>query len=161
MAQELSALGFRCGQTTEKVQGDDRQQPSVARCPQSFESQIFGDYTELCLGWRRKPSRGLIFHSDRGRQYCSHDFQKLLKNHGILTSMSRKGDCWDNAVAESFFGSLKIEQVFGMRYLSRSAARQDIVDYIEMFYNSRRRHSSLGYMNPMKFEKQQLWKKAA
>ena len=111
--------------------------------------------------WRRKPSRGLIFHSDRGSQYCSHDFQKLLKNHGILSSMSRKGDCWDNAVAESFFGSLKIEQVFGMRYLSRSAARQDIVDYIEMFYNSRRRHSSLGYMNPMEFEKQQLWKKAA
>jgi putative transposase len=111
--------------------------------------------------WRRKPSRGLIFHSDRGSQYCSHDFQKLLKNHGILSSMSRKGDCWDNAVAESFFGSLKIEQVFGMRYLSRSTARQDIVDYIEMFYNSRRRHSSLGYMNPMEFEKLQLWKKAA
>jgi len=111
--------------------------------------------------WRRKPSRGLIFHSDRGSQYCSHDFQKLLKNHGMLSSMSRKGDCWDNAVAESFFGSLKIEQVFGMRYLSRSVARQDIVDYIEMFYNSRRRHSSLGYMNPMEFEKQQLWKKAA
>ena len=111
--------------------------------------------------WRRKPSRGLIFHSDRGSQYCSHDFQKLLKNHGILSSMSRKGDCWDNAVAESFFGSLKIEQVFGMRYLSRSAARQDIVDYIEMFYNSRRRHSSLGYMSPMEFEKQQFWKKAA
>ena len=65
------------------------------------------------------------------------------------------------AVAESFFGILKIEQVLGMRYLSRSAARQDIVDYTEMFYNSRRRHSSLGYMNPMKFEKQQLWKKAA
>lgn len=111
--------------------------------------------------WRRKPSRGLIFHSDGGSQYCSHDFQKLLKNHGILSSMSRKGDCWDNAVAESFFGSLKIEQIFGMRYLSRSAARQDIVDYIEMFYNSRRRRSSLGYMNPMEFEKQQLWKKAA
>ena len=111
--------------------------------------------------WRRKPSRGLIFHSDRGSQYCSHDFQNLLKKHGILSSMSRKGDCWDNAVAESFFGSLKIEQVFGMRYLSRSAARQDIVDYIEMFYNSRRRHSSLGYMNPMEFEKLKLWEKAA
>lgn len=65
--------------------------------------------------WRRKPSRGLIFHSDRGSQYCSHDFQKLLKNHEISSSMSRKGDCWDNAVAESFFGSLKIEWVFGAR----------------------------------------------
>lgn len=111
--------------------------------------------------WRRKPSRGLIFHSDRGSQYCSHDFQNLLKNHGIVSSMSRKGDCWDNAVAESFFGSLKVEQVFGAKYRNRSAARQDIVDYIEMFYNSRRRHSSLGYMNPMEFEKQLLWKKAA
>ena len=111
--------------------------------------------------WRRKPSSGLVFHSDRGSQYCSHDFQKLLKKHGILSSMSRKGDCWDNAVAESFFGSLKVEQVFGVKYLSRSAARQDIVDYIEMFYNSRRRHSFLGYMNPREFEKQLFWKKAA
>jgi transposase InsO family protein len=67
----------------------------------------------------------------------------------------------DNAVAESFFGSLKIEQIFVTRYLNRSVARQDIVNYIEMFYNSRRRHSSLGYLNPMEFEKQQLWKKAA
>lgn len=75
--------------------------------------------------------------------------------------MSRKGECWVNAIAESFFGSLKIEQIFGMKYLNRSAARQDIVDYIEMFYNSRRRHSSLEYMNPMEFEKQQLWKNAA
>ena len=111
--------------------------------------------------WRRKPARGLIFHSDRGSQYCSHDFQNLLKKPGTLSSMSRKGDCWGNAVAESFLGSLKIEQIFVMRYLSRSAARQDIVDYIEMFYNSRRRHSSLGYMSPMEFEKQQLWKKVA
>ena len=75
--------------------------------------------------------------------------------------MSRKGNCWDNAVAESFFGSLKVEQVFGVRYPCRSSARQDIIEYIEMFYNSKRRHSSLGYMNPMEFEKQQLWKKAA
>ncbi len=111
--------------------------------------------------WRRKPSSGLVFHSDRGSQYCSHDFQKMLKSHGILSSMSRTGDCWDNAVAESFFGSLKVEQVFGVKYLSRSAARQDIVDYIEMFYNSRRRHSFLGYMNPMEFEKKLFWKKAA
>ena len=75
--------------------------------------------------------------------------------------MSRKGDCWDYAVAESFFGSLKIEQGFGMKYLSRSAAKQDIVDYIEIFFNNRRRHFSSGYMNPKEFEKQQLWKKAA
>lgn len=76
-------------------------------------------------------------------------------------SVTVKLRCATLPVAESFFGSLKIEQIFGMRYLSRSVARQDIVDYIEMFYNSRRRHSSLGYMNPMEFENQQLWKKAA
>ncbi len=111
--------------------------------------------------WRRKPSSGLVFHSDRGSQYCSYDFQKVLKKHRILSSMSRKGNCWDNAVAESFFGSLKVKQVFGTQYPSRSAARQEIVEYIEMFYNSGRRHSSLGYMSPMEFEKQQLWKKAA
>jgi len=111
--------------------------------------------------WRRKPPRGLIFHSDRGSQYCSHDFQKLLKKHGTLPSMSRKGDCWDNAVAESFFGTLKMELIFGAIYSSRADARQDIVDYIEMFYNSRRRHSFLGYMSPMDFEKQKFWKKAA
>ena len=111
--------------------------------------------------WRRKPSAGLIFHSDRGSQYCSHDFQKLLKKHGILASMSRKGDCWDNAVAESFFGSLKVEQVFGRQYDSRSAARKEIIDYIEMFYNSRRRHSYLGYLSPLDFENQLVWKKAA
>ncbi|MBM9615013.1 transposase [Desulfobulbus rhabdoformis] len=75
--------------------------------------------------------------------------------------MSRKGDCWDNAVAESFFGTLKIELVFGTTYFSRADAKRDIVDYIEMFYNSRRRHSSLGYMPPMEFEKQKLWKDAA
>ena len=111
--------------------------------------------------WCRKPSAGLIFHSDRGSRYCRHDFQKLLKKHGILASMSRKGDCWDNAVAESFFGSLKVEQVFGRQYDSRSAARKEIIDYIEMFYNSRRRHSYLGYLSPLVFENQLVWKKAA
>ena len=75
--------------------------------------------------------------------------------------MSRKGDCWDNAVAECFFGSLKVEQIFGVKYHSRSAARQETVDYIEMFYNSRRRHSYLGYVSPMNFENQLVWKIAA
>jgi putative transposase len=107
--------------------------------------------------WRRKPSSGLVFYSDRGRQYCSHAFQKILEKHGILSSMSRK----DNTVAESFFGSLKVEQVIRAKYSCRSAAREEIVEHIEMFYNSSRRHSSLGYMNPMDFEKQQLWKKTA
>ena len=111
--------------------------------------------------WRRRPAPGLIFHSDRGSQYCSNDFQKMLKTHKMKSSMSRKGDCWDNAVAESFFGSLKTERVFFENYKTREEARRDIVDYIEMFYNSNRRHSYLGYVSPKKFEEMWLLKKAA
>jgi len=111
--------------------------------------------------WRRRPASGLLFHSDRGSQYCSADFQKMLKQHKMISSMSRKGNCWDNAVAESFFGSLKTERVFFSNYTTRDQARKDIVDYIEMFYNSRRRHSYLGYVSPKEFEKRQLLKKAA
>ena len=106
----------------------------------------------LMAVWRRKPAPGLIFHSDRGSQYCSHDFQKLLKTHGIRSSMSRKGDCWDNAVAESFFGTLKSETVFGERFRTRVQAKGNLLDYIEMFYNSQRRHSYLEYLTPMEFE---------
>lgn len=89
----------------------------------------------LLMGtWRRNPGPGLIFHTDRGSQYCSNDFQKVLKNNKMLSSMSRKGDCWDNAVAESFFASLKTERVFFNNYKTREEARKDIFDYIEMFY---------------------------
>jgi putative transposase len=111
--------------------------------------------------WRRQPNSGLIFHSDRGSQYCSNDFQNMLRTQGMISSMSRKGDCWDNAVAESFFGSLKTERVFFSQYKTREEARRDIVDYIEMFYNSNRRHSYLGYVSPKEFEKLWLLKKAA
>ena len=111
--------------------------------------------------WRRRPDPGLIFHSDRGSQYCSHDFQRMLKGYGMISSMSRKGDCWDNAVSESFFGTLKTERVHHIQYKTRETARRDIVDYIEMFYNSRRRHSFLGYMSPKEYEEKRLMKKAA
>ena len=111
--------------------------------------------------WRRRPVLGLIFHSDRGSQYCSHAFQKMLKTHGMVSSMSRKGNCWDNAVAESFFGSLKTERVFFSNYATREEARGDIIDYIEMFYNSNRRHSYLGYLSPKEFEELWILKKAA
>lgn len=110
---------------------------------------------------RRQPGSGLLFHSDRGSQYCSNDFQNMLKKHQMISSMSRKGNCWDNAVAESFFGSLKTERVFFSSYATRDAARQDVVDYIEMFYNSRRRHSYLDYMSPKDYEKKWFLKKAA
>jgi putative transposase len=111
--------------------------------------------------WRRKPGEGAIFHSDRGSQYCSKKFQKLLKSHKMRSSMSKKGDCGDNAVAESFFGSMKTERVNEMNYQTREEARRDIVDYIEMFYNSKRRHSYLGYFSPKDFEELGAIRKAA
>ena len=111
--------------------------------------------------WRRQPGKGLLFHSDRGSQYCSKKFQKMLKNHNMISSMSRKGNCWDNSVAESFFGSLKTERVYFTNYTNRDSAKSDIVDYIEMFYNSNRRHSYLGYISPKEFEKIRLLKEVA
>ena len=103
--------------------------------------------------WRRKPGRGLIHHSDRGSQYACHEYQDILEDHGIIPSMSRKGDCWDNAVIERFFRSLKSERTNHRRYQTRDAARQDVINYIEMFYNSRRLHSYLGYVSPAEYEK--------
>jgi len=110
---------------------------------------------------RRRPGSGLLHHSDRGVQYCSGDFRELLTTFGMTCSMSRKGNCWDNAVAESFFGTLKTERVFLTDYKTRDEARTDIVDYIEMFYNSRRRHSYLGNISPRRFEKMRQAHKAA
>nr|WP_173237634.1 IS3 family transposase [Legionella antarctica] len=104
--------------------------------------------------WQRKPSSGLIVHSDRGVQYASHQYRNLLKSKGYIGSMSKKGDCWDNSVIESFFGSLKQERVQWRNYQNRWEAQQDILNYITMFYNSHRLHSYLGYLSPNQFEKQ-------
>jgi putative transposase len=113
------------------------------------------DALALAVG-RRRPEPGLIHHSDRGVQYACGDFQKALKRHGMVSSMSRKGDPYDNAVAESFFKTLKVELVYQRRFRTRLEARAAIVEYIELFYNSRRRHSSLGYLSPNDFEKQAI-----
>jgi putative transposase len=102
---------------------------------------------------QRRPPRGLIHHSDRGSQYASGDYQQLLAQHGLRGSMSRRGDCWDNAVAESFFASLKLELVYQVQWQSRAEARTAIFEYLEGFYNRRRRHSSLGYLSPVEFER--------
>jgi len=102
--------------------------------------------------WQRRPDEGLIHHSDRGSQYASHAYQKELKKYGMVCSMSRKGNCWDNAVAESFFGSLKSERVRLKTYFTRKQAKSDIINYIAMFYNSSRLHSYLDYKSPDKFE---------
>ena len=102
--------------------------------------------------WRRKPPKGLLHHSDRGSQYASNDYQKYLKEHGMVCSMRRKGNCYDNAVAESFFVRLKSEWINHNRYLSRSEATQSIFYYIEIFYNRKRRHSSIHYVTPQEYE---------
>jgi putative transposase len=106
--------------------------------------------------WRRGKPVELLHHSDQGSQYTSEDFQRLLADHGIACSMSKKGDCWDNAVLESFFSSLKTERTSRKRYTTRDEARADVFDYVERFYNPRRRHSTLGQVSPDQFEK--AWK---
>ena len=103
---------------------------------------------------RRHPPRGLIHHSDRGSQYASRHYRQRLATHGIVCSMSRRGDCWDNAVAESFFATLKRELVDGRDWATRAEARAAIFEYVEVFYNGHRRHSALGYLSPVAFERQ-------
>ena len=107
--------------------------------------------------WRRRPPPGLIFHSDRGSQYCSHEVQGALKDWGMRSSMSRKGNCWDNAPTESFWGRLKTASVHGCKFATREQARQAVMDWMA-FYNHRRLHSSLGYLSPMQYE--QRWYEA-
>jgi putative transposase len=102
---------------------------------------------------RRLPGEGLLAHSDRGSQYASDHYQRLLGKHGITCSMSRRADCWDNAPMESFFASLKKELVHGADFVTRAQARAAIVEYIEVFYNTKRRHSSLGYVSPAEYER--------
>lgn len=100
----------------------------------------------------RKPPEGLVHHSDRGLQYASGDYQQLLEDNGIVCSMSRKGDCWDNAPMESFFGTLKSESLHRVDFATRNEARRQIFDFIEVFYNRQRIHSALDFMSPAEFE---------
>ena len=102
--------------------------------------------------WRRGRPRELLHHSDRGSQYTSEQCQRLMAEHGIQCSLSRAGNVWDNAAMESFFSSLKTERTAGKVYRTRDAARADVFDYIERFYNPRRRHSTLGYLSPVAYE---------
>ena len=118
-----------------------------------MKAELVCDALRMAI-WRRRPKAGLIHHSDRGSQYASKAFRRLLKAHGILGSMSRKGDCWDNAVAESFFGSLKQERVQWKHYQTRLEAQQDILQYIAVFYNGYRLHSTLDYISPNEYERQ-------
>lgn len=111
---------------------------------------------QAALGHRVAAASGLLFHSDRGSQYASHEYREALQAAGIACSMSRKGNCWDNSVAESFFGTLKSELVHEREYETREDAKTDIVEWIEVFYNRERKHSTLNYCSPVQFE-QQYW----
>lgn len=104
--------------------------------------------------WRRGKPDALVHHSDRGSQYTSEQFQRLMADHGVVCSMSRSGNVWDNAAMESFFSSLKTERTAHKTYRTRDEAKADVFDYIERFYNPKRRHSTIGYMSPMEFERQ-------
>lgn len=112
----------------------------------------------LMAVWRRNPKSKVIVHSDQGSQYTSYEWQKFLQDNNLEASMSRRGNCHDNAVAESFFQLLKRERVRCKTYINRKVARQDIFDYIEFFYNPKRKHGNNGMLSPIDFEQQQLWK---
>ncbi|OYY60462.1 MAG: IS3 family transposase, partial [Burkholderiales bacterium 28-67-8] len=117
-------------------------------------SQLVADALMMAV-WRRGRPQALLHHSDQGSQYTSEHFQKLLAEQGITCSMSRAGEVWDNSVMESFVSSLKTERTARKVYRTREQARSDVFDYVERFYNPTRRHSTLGYVSPIEFEKAQ------
>ena len=106
--------------------------------------------------FRRKHPKSVIVHTDRGSQYCSHDYQTLLREHGLICSMSAKGCCYDNACSESFFHSLKVEAIHGEQFETRQQIRETVFEYIEVDYNRQRMHSYLDYLSPEEFEQQKL-----
>ncbi|CAE6794863.1 IS3 element protein InsF [Nitrospira defluvii] len=121
----------------------------------AMSQRITVELTEQALTMalaKRAPTAGLLHHSDRGSQYAATSYQRVLDEYGLIPSMSRKGNCWDNACVESFFGTLKRELVYQRQYATRSEATQDIFEYIEVFYNRQRRHSTLGYHSPAEYE---------
>ena len=116
-------------------------------------AQLVTDALVMAI-WRRGKPDALLHHSDRGSQYTSEQFQRLMADHGVVCSMSRSGNVWDNAAMESFFSSLKTERIDRKTYRTRDEAKADVFDYIERFYNPKRRHSTIGYLSPMEFERQ-------
>lgn len=119
----------------------------------TMTAQLVTDALIMAI-WRRGKPDALLHHSDQGSQYTSEQFQRLMADNGVTCSMSRSGNCWDNAAMESFFSSLKTERIGKKIYRTRAQARADVFDYIECFYNPNRRHSTLGYLSPIDFERQ-------
>jgi transposase InsO family protein len=117
-----------------------------------MEKGLVLDALQSAVAQRRPDTAALLHHSDRGSQYASHAYQELLREQNITCSMSRKGNCWDNAMMESFFATLKQERVYQEDYVTRAEARSSVFDYIERFYNRQRRHSALGHMSPEQYE---------
>ena len=115
-------------------------------------AQLVADALMMAIWQRGKPAM-LLHHSDQGSQYTSEQFQRLMVDNGVVCSMSRSGNVWDNAAMESFFSSLKTERTGNKTYRTRDQAKADVFDYIERFYNSKRRHSTIGYLSPMEFER--------
>jgi transposase InsO family protein len=119
-----------------------------------MKAQLVNDALLMAI-WKRKPQKGLVWHTDRGSQYASDSHRAILKEHSIIQSMSRKGNCWDNAVSESFFHTLKTEMVHHTLFKTRNEATQAIFEYIEVFYNRERIHSANDYLSPVEYESQQ------
>ena len=119
----------------------------------TMTAQLVTDALIMAI-WRRGAPDALLHHSDQGSQYTSEQFQRLMADNGVTCSMSRSGNVWDNAAMESFFSSLKTERIARKTYRTRNQAKAEVFDYIERFYNPTRRHSTLGYISPMDFERQ-------
>jgi putative transposase len=122
-----------------------------------LRSELVLNALDAALGQRVPSTSGLLFHSDRGSQYASECYQSALHNAGITCSMSRRANCWDNAVAESFFGTLKTELIYRTTFSTRAIAKTTIAEWIEVFYNRQRIHSTLGYVSPAQFE-EEYWR---
>ena len=121
----------------------------------SMKATLVNDAITMAI-WQRRPGKGLIWHTDRGSQYCAKSHREILKDHGVVQSMSRKGDCWDNATSESFFSTLKRELVELSNFTNQKQAAAAIFEYIEVFYNKIRAHSTIGYLAPSEFEENKI-----
>jgi putative transposase len=177
VAPNLLQQDFTAARPNQKWAGDITYIPTAEGW--LYLAVILDMYSRLVVGWsmsahcdellvemalhmalaRRRPAAGLLHHTDRGSQYTSRAYRQVLEQAEIVVSMSGKGNCYDNAAAESFFGSLKDECVHRTYYQSHEEAQQSLFEYLEVFYNRQRRHSSLGYLSPLAFEQQ--WEEAA